>query len=71
MHQLCFQYMLNYSGVIYRCQKSERVRERAAHMNGSVYLGKIENSSDYQELISHPMPWCKGCVHSMVQGLWS
>ena len=64
MHQLCFLYMLNYPAVY---SLSERKRA-AAHMQGTVFTiyRKIENSSYYQELVSHPMPECVDELNSLV-----
>ena len=51
MHQLCFLYMLNYPAVY---SLSER-QSGFTHARNCVYLSKIENSSYYQELVSHPL----------------
>ena len=62
----CFQFALLVASVmlsIYAKLSShvltirERERESGSkHARNCVYLGKIENSSYYQELESHPMP---------------
>ena len=54
MHQLSFQYILNYVAS-HLLTVRERERERlAVHMHGIVII-TIKNSY-YQELVSHPMP---------------
>ena len=50
MHQLSFLYMLNYLACLPAVRKREREK---LHTSKELYISKIENSSYYQEFVSH------------------
>ena len=55
-------FLLNYP-TIYSLSRREKGYK---HARNCVYLGKIENSSYNQELVSHPMPECVDELSSLI-----
>ena len=62
IYQLCFLYMLNCHQLTLQERESSSKHER-----NYAYLSKIENSSDHQELISHPIPEHIGVLDFLVR----